>query len=89
LFDRSYKWTTVRDLLLFTCNQCEELDLVERMRLSKSMYDRIVLTTLGSRILGYLELYLRLKREQLQIPLQIWGGVKNVGSMPFEKLQEK
>lgn len=71
LFGKSYRWTTVRKLLLFTCNQCEELELVERMRLSKSRYDRVVLTTLGSRVLGYLELYLHLKREQLQIPLQI------------------
>lgn len=71
LFGKSYRWTTVRELLLFTCNQCEELDLVDRMRLSRSAYDRVVLTTLGSRVLGYLELYLHLKREQLQIPLQI------------------
>jgi len=71
LFGKSYKWSTVRELLLFTCNQCEELELVERMKLSKSKYDRVVLTTLGSRVLGYLELYLHLKREQLQIPLQI------------------
>jgi len=71
LFGKSYRWTTIRELLLFTCNQCEELELVERMRLSKSTYDRVVLTSLGSRVLGYLELYLHLKREQLQIPLQI------------------
>ncbi|MDI6810418.1 MAG: hypothetical protein QMD80_01845 [archaeon] len=71
LFGSSYRWTTTRELLLFSCNQCEELELVERMRLSKSMYDRVVLTTLGSRVLGYLELYLHLRREQMQIPLQI------------------
>jgi len=71
LFGKSYRWTTIRKLLIFTCNQCEELELVERMRLSKSKYDRVVLTTLGSRVLGYLELYLHLRREQLQIPLQI------------------
>ncbi len=71
LFGRSYRWTTVRELLLFTCNQCEELDLVERMKLSNSKYDRVVLTSLGSRILGFLELYLHLRREQIQIPLQI------------------
>ena len=46
-------------------------ELVERMRFSKSKYDRVVLTTLGSRVLGYLELYLHLRREQVQIPLQI------------------
>lgn len=71
LFGKTYRWTTIRELLLFTCNQCEELELVERMRLSKSIYDRVVLTTLGSRVLGYLESYLHLRREQLQIPLQI------------------
>ena len=71
LFGKDYRWTTVKELLLFTCNQSEELGLVERIKLHNSLYDRIVLTTLGSRILGYLELYLHLKREQLQIPLQI------------------
>jgi hypothetical protein len=71
LFGKDYKWNTVKELLLFTCNQCEELELVERMRISKSPYDRVVLTTLGSRVLGYLELYLHLRREQIQIPLQI------------------
>ena len=71
LFGTSYRWSTAKELLLFTCNQCEELGLAERMRISKSPYDRVVLTTLGSRVLGYLELYLHLKREQIQIPLQI------------------
>ena len=71
LFGKDYRWNTASKLLQFTCNQCEELELVERMRLSKSKYDRVVLTTLGSRVLGYLELYLHLRREQLQIPLQI------------------
>ncbi len=71
LFGKEYRWSTASKLLQFTCNQCEELELVERMRLSRSMYDRVVLTTLGSRVLGYLELYLHLRREQMQIPLQI------------------
>ena len=71
LFGKTYRWTTVRELLSFTCNQCEELELVERIKISKSPWDRVMLTTLGSRVLGYLELYLHLKREQLQIPLQI------------------
>ena len=71
LFGESYRWTTVRKLLSFTCNQCEELELAERMRLRKSKYDRVVLTTLGSRVLGFLELYLHLKREQIQLPLQV------------------
>lgn len=71
LFGKDYRWNTVKELLLFTCNQCEELGLVERMRIPKLPYDRVVLRTLGSRVLGYLELYLHLKREQMQIPLQI------------------
>ncbi len=71
LFGKSYRWTTVREFLSFTCNQCEELELAERMRLRKSKYDRVVLMTLGSRVLGFLELYLHLKREQIQIPLQV------------------
>lgn len=71
LFGKSYKWSTVRKLLLFTCNQCEELELAERMRLPESRYDRVLLTTLGSRVLGYLELYLHLRREQVQIPLEV------------------
>ncbi len=72
LFGKTYRWGTVRELLLFTCNQCEELELVERMRLSsRSGYDRAVMTSLGSRVLGFLELHLHLKREQIQIPLQI------------------
>lgn len=71
LFGKTYRWGTVRELLSFTCNQCEELELVERMRLSRSGYDRAVMTTLGSRVLGFLELHLHLKREAIQIPLQI------------------
>jgi len=71
LFGKDYKWNTAKELLLFTCNQCEELGLVERMRILESAYDRVVLTSLGSRVLGYLELYLHLRREQLQIPLQV------------------
>jgi len=71
LFGKTYRWGTVRELLLFTCNQCEELELVEKMRLADSSYDRAVMTSLGSRVLGFLELHLHLKREQIQIPLQI------------------
>ncbi len=46
------------------------IDMINRKRCTRSMYDRVVLTTLGSRVLGYLELYLHLRREQMQIPLQ-------------------
>jgi len=71
LFGTNYRWESAKDLLNFTCNQCEELELVERTKIENSDYDRVILTTLGSRVLGWLELYLHLKREQIQIPLQI------------------
>lgn len=71
MFGKTYKWSTICKFLLFTCNQCEELELVEKMKLNTGQYDRVMLTSLGSRILGYLELYLHLRREQIQIPLQV------------------
>lgn len=71
LFGKDYRWKTVIDLLSFTCNQCEELGLIERIKVANSEYDQAVLTSRGSRLLGFLELYLHLKREQIQIPLEI------------------
>lgn len=71
LFSKSYSWNTVSDLLSFTCNQCEELNLVSRIKVKTSPSDKVFLTQLGSRILGFLELYLHLKREQIQVPLSI------------------
>jgi hypothetical protein len=56
----------------FTFNQAEELGLVDSIesRPGEPTF-KAYLTSLGSRVLGFLELYLHLKREQLQIPLQI------------------
>jgi len=68
LIGKRYSWRTLTDFLAFTCNQCEELGLVNRLRLQGD-YDRVVLTALGSRVLGLLELDLHLKRERVQIPL--------------------
>jgi len=68
----SYKANSLTKFLDFTCNQCEELNLVERIVTSrKDCIYSVVLTPMGSRVLGYLELYLHLRREQIQIPLQI------------------
>jgi hypothetical protein len=68
----SYKYTVLTKLVNFTCNQCKELDLIEKIETPKSYKTyQVFLTSLGSRVLGFLELYLHLKREQLQIPLQI------------------
>lgn len=71
LFGKDYRWATVKDLISFTCNQCEELGLVERVIIKNSEFDRCIFTSLGSRLLGYLELHLHLKREKYQIPLDI------------------
>lgn len=66
----SYRWSTASELLAFTCNQCEELELVFRMKI-KGRFDKVMLTQLGSRVLGFIELYLHLKREQIQIPIAL------------------
>ncbi len=71
LYGKSYRWNTASELLSFTCNQCEELDLANRIREKGNAFDKVFLTQLGSRVLGFLELYLHLKREQIQIPLSV------------------
>lgn len=48
----------------------EELGLVEKIK-TTTEYDRANLTSLGSRVLGFIEMDLHLKRERVQIPLQI------------------
>jgi len=52
-------------------NICEELGLVERLHGQHHHHQQVVLTSLGSRVLGLLELDLHLKRERMQIPLQV------------------
>ncbi len=66
----NYSEGTVADWLQFTCNHCLELELVEKIK-TKGFYDRVVLTSLGSRVLSHLEFDIQHKREQIQIPLQI------------------
>lgn len=66
----NYTEGTVADWLKFTCNHCVELGLVEKIK-TRYFYDRAVLTTLGSRVLSFLEFDIQHKRERVQIPLQI------------------
>ena len=66
----NYTQGVLSNWLNFVCNHCEELGLVERIK-TGTPYDRAVLTTLGSRVLGFIEMDLHLKREKVQIPLQI------------------
>lgn len=65
-----YSQITLCNWLNFVCTHSEELGLVERIR-TKTKYDRAVLSSLGSRILGFIEMDLHLKRERTQIPLQL------------------
>lgn len=66
----SYKEGSVCDLLCFTCNHAEELGLVDRIK-TNGQFDRAVFTSLGSRVLNYLEMDINFKREKIQIPLQL------------------
>lgn len=66
----SYTKGVISDWLRFVCMHCEELNLVERIK-TNTEYDRAILTTLGSRVLGFIEMDLHLKREKIQIPLQL------------------
>jgi hypothetical protein len=65
-----YSEGSVADLLRFTCNHCIELELIEKIK-TTSFYDRVVFTSLGARVLAYMEQDIQAKREKIQIPLQI------------------
>ena len=73
ILSSSYSERTLKELVQQSCNHCIDLGLVERIPNKACQYDKVMLTTIGSRVLGYLELYLHLKREQYQIPIQIGG----------------
>jgi hypothetical protein len=66
----NYTQGVLANWLNFVCNHCLELGLIERIK-TESSYDRVILTTLGSRVLGFIEMDLHLKRERAQIPLQL------------------
>jgi hypothetical protein len=69
-FKIDYSEGSVADLLKFTCNHCVELGLVEKLK-TNGFYDRVIFTSLGSRILAYMEQDIQMKRERIQIPLQL------------------
>ena len=66
----NYSEITLCNWLNFVCNHTVELGLIERINTNNS-HDRASLTSLGSRVLGFIEMDLHLKRERSQIPLQI------------------
>ncbi len=71
ILSTSYGERTLRDLVHLSCTHCAELGLVTRLAEPSGRYERVLLTSLGARVLGYFELLLHLHREQYQIPLQI------------------
>lgn len=66
----NYSQITLCNWLNFVCTHSEELGLIERIK-TNTEYDRATLSSLGSRVLGFIEMDLHLKRERAQIPLQI------------------
>jgi len=71
ILNSSYSARTLKELIQQLCNYCVELELVERVINKKCPYDKLILTSLGSRVIGYFDLFLHLKRERIQIPLQV------------------
>ena len=68
----NYKSNSLTKFLDFTCNQCVELGFIERMETPRrNPTYSVVLTSLGSRIFGFFELFLHLKREQIAIPITL------------------
>lgn len=66
----NYSQITLSNWLNFICTHSQELGLIERIK-TNTEYDRAILSTLGSRVLGFIEMDLHLKRERAQIPLQL------------------
>jgi hypothetical protein len=71
VFRASYNTRTLKDLVHQTITMCEELGLVERMHEPNQVYDKIMFTSLGSRVYYYFEQLLAVERERYQIPLQV------------------
>jgi hypothetical protein len=71
ILNSSYSARTLKELMQQLCNYCVELELVERIVNKECQYDKLLLTSLGSRVIGYFDLFLHLKRERIQIPLQV------------------
>jgi hypothetical protein len=67
----SYNVQTLKGHFMQVYKYCHELGMIERIACRGANYDKAILTSLGSRVLGCFELSLHLARERNQIPLQI------------------
>jgi hypothetical protein len=70
VFRASYNSRTLKDLVLQTCTFCAELGLVKKLPSPDQVYDRLMFTTVGSRVYNYFESLLHVERERHQIPAQ-------------------
>lgn len=70
-FKSSYNERTLKDLAINTCSFCSELGLMKKISVKDQLYDKVIFTTLGSRVYNYFEHLLHVERERHQIPLQI------------------
>jgi hypothetical protein len=70
-FKSSYNKRTLKDLVINTCSFCFELGLVKKISAKDQIYDKVIFTTLGSRVYNYFEQLLHVERERHQIPLQV------------------
>jgi len=76
MFNSSYNSRTLKDLILQTCTFSEELGLVQKLPAPDQVYDKVVFTSLGSRVSNHFEQLLHMERERYQIPLQLEGGIE-------------
>jgi hypothetical protein len=71
IFRTSYNSRTLKDIVQQTCTFCIELGLVEKLTMPEQLYDKVIFTSLGSRVYHYFEQLLSVERERYQIPMQI------------------
>jgi hypothetical protein len=71
MFNSSYNSRTLKDLILQTCTFCRELGLVRRIEVTGELFDRVMFTSLGSRVNNHFEQLLHVERERYQIPMQV------------------
>lgn len=63
--------TNMGNIITWARNYCNEMSLIEIIKIDGEAYDKVVFTSLGSRIYNFMELMQQLKREIIQIPQQL------------------
>ena len=63
--------TNMGNIITWARNYCRDMGLIEIIKIDGETYDKVVFTSLGSRIYNFMELMQQLKREIIQIPQQL------------------